>query len=85
MLAKRINERVQVDFMPTFYPHTVFRQHAHSQKVHSAAIGPLTTALYTTEQEGVRGDNSIVYDFYALAARWTLHAKIYSWLILSYL
>ena len=27
---------------------------------------------------GVRGDKPIVYHFYALATRWTVHAKIYS-------
>ena len=29
-------------------------------------------------------DNSIVYDFYALATRWTVHTKIDSWVIFTY-
>ena len=52
-----------------------FSSHAHSQRVHSAAASPLSTALYTKEREGVTRDNSIVYDFYTLATRWTVHAK----------
>ena len=53
------------------FTHTqFFVGHAHFQKVQSAAAGPLTTALHTTEREG---DNSIVYDFYFLAARWTVY------------
>ena len=31
---------------PTFYPCSF----VHSQRMHSAAAGPLTTALYTTER-----------------------------------
>ena len=32
----------------------------------------------------IRGDNSIVYDVYALAAKWAVHAKLDSWRILLY-
>ena len=40
------------NFKPTFYPSQFFASYAHSQRVHSAATGPLTTALYTTKREG---------------------------------
>ena len=63
------------NFKPTFYPAQFIHSHADSQGVHSAAAGPLTTALYTRAGR-VSADNSIVYDFYALAARWTVHTKI---------
>ena len=56
---------------PTFNGEQFFASHAHSQRVHLAAAGPLTTAFYTTERGGGGGgvtvDNSIVYDFYFLA------------------
>ena len=35
--------------------------------------------------EGITNDNSIVYNFYFLAAEWTLHAKIDSYRFLPYL
>ena len=31
----------------------LFANHAHSQRLHSAASGAMTTALYTTEREGL--------------------------------
>ena len=38
----------------TFYPCTVFSaSHAHFQRVYSAAAGPLTTELFTTERDGL--------------------------------
>ena len=37
-------------FKPTFYPYTVFRNHDHSQRVHSVAASPRSTALYTKER-----------------------------------
>ena len=58
-----------------FTPAQFFDMKAHSQRVLSAAAGPLTTAFYTAKQVGVR-DNSIVYDYYTLPARWTVEAKM---------
>ena len=48
LLPKRISKRVK----PTFTRAQFFASHTHSQRVHSAAAGPRSTALYTKEREG---------------------------------
>ena len=48
-----------------------FACQTHFQQVNSAATGLMMSALYTTGS----GDNSIVYNFYTLAARWTVACK----------
>ena len=70
-------------FKPTSYPFILFSPVTPSPRGFTQL--PLSTALYAIRTGGVRGDNSIVYDFYALAARWTVHAKIYILRILTYL
>ena len=75
---RELTREFSSNFKATFYPCSVFRQPCRlpDLKVHSAAAGLLTTALYRLLGNGKgKADNSIVYDFYALAARWTVHAK----------
>ena len=69
--------QVSSNAKPTFYQCPVFPSYSYFHRVHSAATGPLSTALYTTEREGSRGKTSIVYVLYMYcpAGRWTVHAK----------
>ena len=63
------------NIMPTFYPYTVFRQ---PRPLPGAALSCRWLAgdcIVYYRTGGVRGDNSIVYEVYALAARSTVHAK----------
>ena len=53
-----------------------FANHAHSQRVHLAAARPPSTALYIKERMGYLETTPLFTIFYALAARWTVHAKI---------
>ena len=45
--------------------------------MHSAAAGHADDCIVYFRTGGARGDNSIVYEIYALTARWTVHANIY--------
>ena len=58
---------------PHFTHAQFFASHAHFLRVH------LTAAVRCIVYYGmgrVTGDNSLLYEFYLLAARWTVHAKI---------
>ena len=66
------------DFKPTFYPYTVFRQPRPLPGGELSCRRPADYCIVYFKSGGARRDNSIVYYFYALAARWTVHAKIYS-------
>ena len=64
-----------------FHHHThaqCFACHSHIQRVHSTAVGPPPTALYTTEWEGEQGTTSIVYDLDCLATRCGILAYLYN-------
>ena len=74
--SKSIDKRVHLSLSAYILPVHFFASHAHSHRVYSAAVSPLSSALYTKKKGKVTRDNSIVYDFYVLAARWTVHAKI---------
>ena len=66
------------NFYPKFYPRTVFRHpHSFPEDVLSSRWPAVDCILYY-RTGGVTGDNYIVYDFYPLAIRWTVHAKIAS-------
>ena len=64
------------NFKPTFYPCTVLRQPRPLPEGALSRGSPTGDCIVYYRMGGVRGDNSFVYDFYALAARWTGHAKI---------
>ena len=72
-----INKRASCKSKPTFHPCTVFRQ-----QLPEAALNcrwPADDCIVNYRTGGVTGDKTIVYDIYdiyALAARWTVHAKI---------
>ena len=53
-----------------------FASHTHSQRVHLAAAGPQRTEILYDRTGGVKGDDSNVNNFYALATRWNVQAKI---------
>ena len=61
-----------------------FTSHAQFQTVHSTAAGPLTTALYSTEREGLQRTTPLFTIFTFIPARWTVYAKIDSWGILPH-
>ena len=71
-----LTREVSSDFKPTFYRCTVFRQ---LRPLPEGALGCRWTAddcIVYYRTGGVRGENSIVHDFYALGARWTVQAKV---------
>ena len=60
-------------FEPKFYTCTVSRQLRPEGGLSSRWSADDCIVYYS--MGWVRGDNSTVYDVYALAARWTVHAK----------
>ena len=53
MISKRIRQEISaLTLSLNFTRAQFFASHAHSQRVHSAAAGPLSTAFYTKEREG---------------------------------
>ena len=82
---RRLIREFSSNFKPKFYPCTVFRQ-PRPLPEGDLIYGWLADDYIVYHiTGGVRGDNSIVYDFHALVARWTMHAKIHSLRILPYL
>ena len=70
---------------PTFYPYTVFRKPLPLSEGALNCRRPAADCIVYYRTGGVAGDNSIVYDMYFLAARWTVLAKIDSCGMLPYL
>ena len=70
-----INKRAQL-FKPTFYPCTVFRQPRPLPEGALSCRCPAADYIVYYRTGWVTGDNSIVYYFYFIAARSTVHAKI---------
>ena len=62
-------------FKPTFYPCTVFRQPRPLPEGAISCRKPAVDCIEYYRTGGVTRDNSVIYDFYALAARWTAYAK----------
>ena len=61
---------------PPFYACKVFHQ---PRPLPEGALGcrwPAANYIVYNRIGGVTGDNSIAYDLYFLAVRWTVHAKI---------
>ena len=73
------------NFKSTFYPCTFFRQPRPLPQGALRCRYPADDCIVYYRAGGVTRDNFIVYDFYALAARWTVHAKIYNCRISPYL
>ena len=73
------------NFKPTFYPCTDFHPPRPLPEGALSCRWPANEYIVYHRTGGVRGDKSMIYDFCALAARGTVHAKIYSWRILPYL
>ena len=90
-ILSRLNQRglarvFSSNFKPTFYPCTQPRP--RPRPIPEGALTcrwPADDCFVCYRTGGVKGDSYIVYDLYALTARWTVHAKIYSWRILLYL
>ena len=72
---------------PTFYQCTVFSPATPTaRECTQLPMGwPASDCIVYFRTGAVTGDNSIVYDLYFLAVRWTVHAKIVSFEILLYL
>ena len=64
------------NFKPTFYPCTVLRQPLPLPKGALCCRRPADECIVYDRTGGVYRDSSIIYDFLALAARLTVHAKI---------
>ena len=62
--------------LPTFYPCTVFSKPRPLPVGALSRRWPADDCIVYYRTGGVKRDNSIVYNFYAPAARWTVHAKI---------
>ena len=66
------------NFKPTFYPNTVFRLPRPLQEGVLSCRWPADVCIVYFRTGKVTRDNSILCDSYFLAARWTMHAEIYS-------
>ena len=73
------------NFKPTFYPGTVIQRPRPLLEGLLSCCWPADDCIVYYRTGEVRRDNAFVYVFYALAARWTVHAKINSCCILPYL
>ena len=60
---------------PTFYTCTVFRQSHPLLEGALSCNWPADDCVVYYRTGGVTGDNCIVYDFYFLAARWTMSSR----------
>ena len=63
---------------PSVYPCTVFCQPRPLPEGAHSYHWPAADCIVYCRMGGITGDNSIVYDSYFLAVRWTGHAKINS-------
>ena len=71
-----LTRELSSDSKPTFYPCTVFRQPRPLPEGAIRCRWPAHDCIVYYRTGEVTGGNSIVYVFYALAARWTVHANI---------
>ena len=64
------------NFMPTFYPRTVFRLPRTFPEGALSCHWPTDDCIVYYRPGGITGYNFVVYYVYALVPRWTVHAEI---------